>query len=596
MGRLERERAVITVTGVSKAFPGVRALDQVDFSVNGGEVHALLGENGSGKSTLTKIIAGVFQPDTGSIVFDGKSVRWSTPREAREAGIHVIYQELVTFREMTVAENIFIGHEPRNRAGLINYSEMENRASDVLKRLGTRLDVRAKVKALSVADQQMIEIAKALVGTIKLLILDEPSAVIAGREVELLFDRIKALRSAGVAIVYISHRLEEIFEIADRVTVLKDGKLIGTLLVGEVDRDGLVRMMVGRPLADIFPPRRFSREPAPVVLRTNQLSVGKHVKSASILLRAGEIVGLAGMIGSGRTELAMGIFGGLPITGGSVEIGDESYTGTSPRKSIARGIGLLTEDRKGEGLLLLLSIAANITAPNLKEVAHFGFLNAESESQVALEEMKNYQVAAPGPATKVQSLSGGNQQKVLFGRWVRSCERVLMLDEPTRGVDVGAKVEIYRIIRRLADSGVAILMISSELPEIVGMSDRAVVMRDGEIRGELSGADISEETIMALATHHYGRHLAGDRAHAKFATQDQCKDSCRARADRRSSDNRIHAQRSFQDRSESKQCLRAIRTFGVRSARPNRRNPDGRHRPYLRLSNRVVVVSDLGPH
>jgi ABC-type sugar transport system ATPase subunit len=364
------------------------------------------------------------------------------------------------------------------------------------------LDVRAKVKALSVADQQMIEIAKALVGTVKLLILDEPTAVIAGREVQLLFGRIKALRSAGVAIVYISHRLEEIFEIADRVTVLKDGKLVGTLPVQDVDRDGLVRMMVGRPLSDIFPPRRVFREGAPVVLRTDQLCVGNHVKSASVSLRAGEIVGLAGMVGSGRTELAMGIFGGLPITGGSVKMGDQSYTDTSPRKSIARGIGLLTEDRKGEGLLLLLSIAANITAPNLDEVASFGFISAATELKVAADEMKNYQVAAPGPATKVQSLSGGNQQKVLFGRWVRSCKKVLMLDEPTRGVDVGAKVEIYRIIRHLAESGVAVLMISSELPEIVGMSDRAVVMRDGEIRGELSGPDISEETIMALATHH----------------------------------------------------------------------------------------------
>lgn len=493
---------MITVTGISKAFPGVRALDQVDFSVNGGEVHALLGENGSGKSTLTKIIAGVFQPDAGSMVFDGTPVRWSTPREAREAGIHVIYQELVTFREMTVAENIFIGHEPRNRAGLINYPEMERRASDVLKRLGTRLEVRAQVKALSVADQQMIEIAKALVGTIKLLILDEPTAVVAGREVQLLFERIKGLRSAGVAIVYISHRLEEIFEIADRVTVLKDGKVIGTLPVREVDRDGLVRMMVGRPLSDIFPPRRIFGEGPPVVLRTDQLSVGKHVKGASVSLRAGEIVGLAGMIGSGRTELAMGIFGGLSITGGCVKMGEESYTKTSPRESIARGIGLLTEDRKGEGLLLLLSIAANITAPNLNEVASFGFLNRVSEFKVALHEMKNYRIAAPNPATKVQSLSGGNQQKVLFGRWVRSCKKVLILDEPTRGVDVGAKVEIYGIIRSLAESGVAILMISSELPEIVGMCDRAVVMRDGEIRGELSGPDISEEPIMALATHH----------------------------------------------------------------------------------------------
>lgn len=493
---------VIVAKHISKSFPGVLALDAVDFEAKSGEIHALLGENGSGKSTLTKLIAGVFQPDSGSLEFDGKVARWATPAAAKTAGIHVIYQELVTFGDLTVAENIFITNEPRNRWGLIDYPEMRRRAQAALKELGSNIDVTAKVKTLSVADQQMIEIAKALVGTIKVLILDEPTAVIAGKEVELLFQRLVALKARGVSIVYISHRLEEIFQIADRVTVLKDGKLVGTREIGNVDRNSLVRMMVGRELSDIFPKKKPFLKDAPIVLSTRDFSVGDRVRNANLTLHRGEILGLAGMIGSGRTELAMGIFGGMPITSGSVAVNGENYSTTTPRNSIDRGIGLLTEDRKAEGLLLLLSISANIVAPRLRDVTSGLFLSPAREREAAEVEVRNYQVAAPSVDTKVQSLSGGNQQKVLFGRWIRACDKVLILDEPTRGVDVGAKVEIYKIIRSLADRGVSILMISSELPEVVGMSDRVIVMRDGQIRGELREGQISEESIMSLATHH----------------------------------------------------------------------------------------------
>lgn len=493
---------MISVTGISKSFPGVRALNDVSFEVRAGEVHALLGENGSGKSTLTKIIGGLHMPDAGKITFDGKPVNWSKPRDARDAGIHIIHQELVMFQDLTVAENIFISDQPTNRFGIVDYKAMETRADQALRQLGSNIDVRRLVKTLSVAEQQMVEIAKALVGTVKALILDEPTAVIAGREVELLFDRIAMLRSRGVAIVYISHRLEEIFQIADRVTVLKDGRFVATCDIGSVDRDRLVSMMVGRALSDYFPPRRPLREDAPIVLEASNISVGHRIKDASFVLRAGEIVGLSGMVGSGRTELAMAVFGGIAMSSGTVRIEGKTFDRTSPAQSIRSGVGLLSENRKSEGLMMQMNIAANISAASLPEISNGIFLDWGREVRIARKEMDAFRVAAPGPLAKVASLSGGNQQKVLFGRWVHACKRALLLDEPTRGVDVGAKADIYRLIRRLADEGLAILMISSELPEIIGMSDRTLVMRDGRIRGELRDEDITEQAIMALATHH----------------------------------------------------------------------------------------------
>jgi ABC-type sugar transport system ATPase subunit len=493
---------MIRVNGITKAFPGVKALDGVSLSIKPGEVHALLGENGSGKSTLTKVMSGLYQPDEGELFWEDKPVRWSKPRDAADAGIHVVYQELVMFGDLTVAENIFIGKQPRNRFGLVDYAQMERRSAEALKQLGTAIDVRKKAKELSVAEQQMVEIAKALVGTIKVLILDEPTAVIAGDEVERLFEQVTALRARGVSIIYISHRLEEIFRIADRVTVLKDGRLITTCDIKELDRPKLVSLMVGRELKDYFPPRELARPDAPVVLEAKNVHVGQRVRGASLSLRRGEIVGLAGMVGSGRTELAMAIFGGMPMSAGSVTVDGVVEQKPTPANSIRAGVGMLTEDRKAEGLFLHLDIARNISAPTLKTVSKGPVLDLALEIEVAREQIANFKVAAPGPHTGVRGLSGGNQQKVLFGRWVRVADKVLILDEPTRGVDVGAKAEIYRIVRALAKSGVAILMISSELPEIIGMSDRALVMRDGGIRGELVGEAITEESIMALATHH----------------------------------------------------------------------------------------------
>ena len=477
----------------------MKSLQDVDFSTAAGEIHALVGENGAGKSTLIKVISGAYVPDKGTIELDGRKVAWAGPRDAQSAGIHVIYQELVLFPELTVAENVFINDQPLTRLGIVDYRLMDRRGDDALRRLGAKIDVRQKVKELTVADQQMVEVARALVGSVKVLILDEPTAVISGREVDLLFDRLIALRSAGVAIIYISHRLEEIFRIADRVTVLKDGVRIGTRPVSEVNRDQLISMMVGRALSDVFPIRPAGRPDASILLRADGISVGRRVRGASLALKSGEVLGLAGLVGSGRTELAQAIFGGLPFDAGKVEIEGKVFARTSPRTSIEAGIGLLTEDRKGEGLLMHLSVAANVVAPRLSEIAHGPFIDLRAENKIGAKEMARFSISAPGPQAVVAGLSGGSQQKVLFSRWVRTCRRVLLLDEPTRGVDVGAKVEIYRIIRQLADDGFAILMISSELLEIVGMCDRTLVMCEGVITGELVGSAITEESIMALA-------------------------------------------------------------------------------------------------
>jgi ribose transport system ATP-binding protein len=495
---------MISLKRVSKTFPGVKSLDEVDFSAIAGEIHALVGENGAGKSTLSKIIGGAYAPDSGEINFDGAPVRWGSPRDAQAAGVHVIYQELVSFPELTVAENVFVRAQPLTRFGLVDHSAMERRAEQALRGLGVEIDVRRKVGTLSVAERQMIEIAKALVGRLKVLILDEPTGVIAGREVDLLFDQLLALKAEGAAIIYISHRLDEIFRIADRVTVLKDGRLVGVRATHEIDRDKLIRMMVGRVLADIYPPRRRAREAPKEVLRVENVSVGRRVREASFVLSVGEILGIGGMVGSGRTELAMAIFGGLKRDAGDIFVEGKALPVSSPRASIEAGVGLLTEDRKGEGLLTNLSVAENITAPRLRDIMNGPLLDLNAERAIGQEEINKFAIATPDAATQISTLSGGNQQKALFARWTRACRLLLILDEPTRGVDIGSKAEIYKIIRGLSDKGLAILMISSEMPELVGMCDRVLVMREGEIAGELVGENITEEAMMALAVHQKG--------------------------------------------------------------------------------------------
>ena len=490
---------MLRLNGISKAFPGVQALRDVSLDVRRGEIHGLLGENGAGKSTLIKIVAGAYAPDQGEISFDGAPVRRSSPREAKRHGVHVVHQEFVLFPQLSVAENIFVGHERRNRIGFVDHTRTRREAGEWLERLGISLDPRAKVGSLSVADQQMVEIARAMVHQVKLLVLDEPTAVSAGREVTLLFERWRRLRDGGVSVIFISHRLEEVFAICDRVTVLKDGELVGTHDVAGVTRERLVSMMVGRELGDLFPPKRVAGPRRPV-LRTEALSVGDRVRDISIELRSGEIVALAGMVGAGRSELALGLFGALPITKGAIHLEGRRFTSMSPTKAIKLGMGLVTEDRKSQGLAMLLDLAANITGPALEDVTKHLLIDPRLETAIARQQIERYRIACRGPHTPVATMSGGNQQKVIVARWARICRTVLILDEPTRGVDVGAKAEIYRIMRELSDQGLAILMISSELTEVVGMADRVIVMREGRLAGELQGEDATEESIMHLAT------------------------------------------------------------------------------------------------
>jgi ribose transport system ATP-binding protein len=491
---------MLTISNVSKSFPGVKALSEVQLDVKSGEIHALVGENGAGKSTLTRIIAGVHQPDEGTIEFDGEIVHWAAPAAAKAAGIHVIYQEFVLFPNLTVAENIFLGHERRGFLNGIDHARTLQDAKDLLGRLGVDIDPDALVSELSVADQQMVEIAKALVHKVKLLILDEPTAVIAGHEVELLFGRLRALRDDGVAIIYISHRLEEIFDLCDRVTVFKDGQFVATEPVANMTHDKLVSLMVGRDMSELFPPKAKPNETRPVVLSAKDISVKGRVHKASLELRAGEITALSGMVGAGRTELAMAIFGGIPMTNGEVTIGGETLHKMTPALAIRKGIGLLTEDRKGQGLAMLTDVATNITASDLGSVSQSGWLDQGKERALAATEIETYRIACRGPQGAVLTMSGGNQQKVLVARWARTSKTVIIMDEPTRGVDVGAKAEIYRIMRQLADRGLAVLMISSEMPEVIGLADRVYVMREGVITGQLEAGEIDEQRIVQLAT------------------------------------------------------------------------------------------------
>lgn len=491
---------MIRLEHITKTFPGVKSLDSVDFDAAPGEIHALVGENGAGKSTLIKVIAGACKQDSGIITYDGVERNWASPREAKEAGIHVIYQELVLFPELSVAENIFVGNMIGNRFGAVDRRQMHKKSNQILDRLGHGLNPQAKVGDLSVADQQMVEIAKSLVGKTKLLILDEPTAVISGREAELLFECISRLRDEGVCIVYISHRLEEIFQIANRVTVIKDGVLVDTSRTEELDRNQLVSMMVGRRLENIFPKKgKPSIETAPV-LSARHIRMAPRVHDVSFDLHAGEILGLAGLVGAGRSELAHALFGSMRKDSGSIAIGARTVNFPSPAVAIERGMGFLTENRKGEGLLMLLHTAANISAPTMHEFSVGPLLDRSAEDKAARNEIKRFNIAVPGPHADIRTLSGGNQQKVLFARWSRSCRRVLILDEPTRGVDVGSKVEIYAIIKDLADAGTGILMISSELPELIGLCTRILVMCEGRLTGEVTGNDINETAIMHYAT------------------------------------------------------------------------------------------------
>lgn len=487
---------LLEMRGIGKSFPGVKALAGVNLRVRSGQVHALLGENGAGKSTLIKILSGAYTRDEGEIFVDGAKVDIRNPGDAERLGISTIYQEFNLAPNMTVAENIFLGHLP-TKLGKVDWAQARQRARELLDSLNVSLPVDAITGRLSVAQQQMVEIAKALNRNTRILVMDEPSAVLSEQDIEQLFAVVRRLQAAGIGIIYISHRLKEIFEVADEVTVLKDGSYIDTRKVSEVNLDDLVRMMIGRDLADVYPKR--SGTPGEVVLEVSQLAQAHLVKDVSFTVRAGEIIGFAGITGSGRTEVARVLFGADRATVGEMHLFGKPYRPRSPRDAIDRGVALVTEDRKRQGLLLKLQVFFNVTVAGLNRLTKLGLLQLGQEKVLVAKWIENLRIKTPSPEFMVVNMSGGNQQKVVLARWLSLGIKVFILDEPTRGIDVGSKSEIYQIMADLADQGVAIIMISSELPEVLGMSDRVLVMRDGRIAADLGRSEATEERVMHYA-------------------------------------------------------------------------------------------------
>jgi ribose transport system ATP-binding protein len=489
---------LIRAEAIVKSFPGVKALDGVDFECRAGRVHALVGENGAGKSTLAKIVAGYHQPDDGRLFLDGDEVMFSSPRDALDAGIAMVYQEFTLLPHLTVTDNIWIGHEPASR-GLLKAGEMTDRARELLGELGmANLPLSAPARRLSVAQQQIVEIAKALAYGARLLLMDEPSAVLGGSELERLYEVIQRLVDRGVGIVYVSHRLAEIEALADDVTVMRDGCVIWSGPAQETNRSQMVRHMVGRSLDETFPERRG--EIGDVVLEVKRLMLpGTEPDGISFTVRAGEILGIAGMVGSGRSRVARALVGVEHASAGSIEINDKELSRVTPRLAAENGLVLLPEDRKGMGLVLDFTVSQNVSLPNLDEVSSNGVISRDREESLAKESIENLSIRASGPRQRARQLSGGNQQKVVLGKWLAANPSVFLLDEPLRGVDVGAKAEIYRLIRDLADNGAGIILISSELPEILGLCDRIIVMRDGRVAGELDASDATEEGILSMA-------------------------------------------------------------------------------------------------
>lgn len=489
---------ILEMRNIFKSFGGVNALRDVSFQCRPGTVHALVGENGAGKSTLIKILAGALLPDSGEIIFKGQKHQSFSTRKALNSGISVIYQELALVSQMTVAENIFLGREPRKYFGIVDKKRLKIEAKKLLKQLGFEVDMDMEVGEMTVAYQQMVEIAKALSKNADLIIMDEPSAILAGHELDQLFLIIESLKKRGVTIIYISHRLEEVFRIANEVTILKDGQLVGTKPIKDLSRGELVKMMVGRTLEEVFPVSL--NQLGNPVLQVEEISTKTILNQVSFNLREGEILGVAGMVGSGRTELARAIFGADPLTSGTIKIKGQDVVFKNPADAIRSKISLVPEDRKYHGLFTKLSILNNITLPILSKISRWGFTDKKQENEIVERERQIHSIDMTSGNQEVQYLSGGNQQKVVLSKSLQTIPEVIIMDEPTRGVDVGAKFEIYQLIRQLNKDGIAILMISSELPEILGLSDRILVMREGKIVAELTPNETNEEMIIEFAT------------------------------------------------------------------------------------------------
>jgi ribose transport system ATP-binding protein len=499
IARWDRNEAVsplLEMRGITKRFPGVTALDGVDFELERGEVHVILGENGAGKSTLIKMLSGAYHPDEGEILLDGQRVDISSAAVAQSKGISTIYQEFNLVPQLTVAENIFLGRQPR-RFGIVDRRKMRDEAHELLERIKVRVDSHAPVSTLGVAQRQMVEIAKALSLDARILIMDEPTASLSGQEVERLFEIVRGLKEEEVGVIFISHHLEEVTEIGDRVTVLRDGKMVGQV-PATTDHQELVRMMVGRSIEDQFPRRRPGV--GEVLLEVKELSREGVLHDISFQVRAGEVVGIAGIVGAGRTELARAIFGADPLDSGEVWVEGRRMERFDPREAKHRGIGFITEDRQGQGIVPPLSVAENLALASLGRYTSAGFVNRKEQRSRAQKMIEELTIRTPSPEQEIRYLSGGNQQKVVIGKWLLADSKVLIMDEPTRGIDVGAKVEIYELMNELTEHGAGILMISSDLPEVLGLSDRILVMAGGRITGELSREEASQEKVMTLAT------------------------------------------------------------------------------------------------
>ncbi|WP_461611311.1 sugar ABC transporter ATP-binding protein [Cytobacillus kochii] len=492
-----KQSSIIEMKNIHKSFYSVEVLKGVDFDLRAGEIHALMGENGAGKSTLIKILTGIHESNQGEIYYKGNKAVFSSPKDAEKNGIAVIHQELNIIPYLTVAENMFLGKE-LSTFGLLKTREMNVKAEKYLKRLGIEMDVKQPAGELSVGQQQMIEIARAIAANSEVLIMDEPTAALTDREIDTLFTVIDQLRKENVAIIYISHRMEEIFKMCDRITVLRDGQSIGTKYTTDTSFDEIVKMMVGREIGERYPTRTATI--GDVFFKVENLSMKDHFSNISFDVRKGEILGVAGLMGAGRTEIMEAIFGSRKKSSGKIFLNGQELHIRAPKQAIAAGIGFITEDRKDEGLILGLSVRENLAVPNLKALSQSAIMSTKKEKAFSKEMIDKLKIKTAGPEQEVKNLSGGNQQKVVFGKWLGIDPKLLILDEPTRGVDVGAKKEIYTIMNEETMKGHSIIMVSSELPEILGMSDRIMVIHEGKVAAILEKTDATQEKIMEAAT------------------------------------------------------------------------------------------------
>ena len=487
---------ILELKGICKEFPGVKALDHVDFTVRRGEVLALAGENGAGKSTLMKILSGIYSKDSGSMVFDGKDTVVHSPREAETLGLSIIHQELNVFRGKSVAENIYVGRLPLKH-GMVDWKKIYADAEELFRRLNIRMDVRSRVRGMSMAQQQMVEIARAVSFNARLVIMDEPTSSLTESETKLLFQIIRDLKSQGRSVIFITHRLDEIFEIADRVAVLRDGCSVGVRDIADTTKKELIAMMIGREMNKQFPVRntKIGEE----LLRVENISDGKKVKGVSFAVHRGEVLGFAGLVGAGRTETMRMIFGADPRKTGKVYLNGKEITIRNPRDSVKNQIAFVTEDRKGEGLLLGKKLRTNVVMASLKKILKNGLLSGELEKNAARQSVESLRIVTPSINQKVIYLSGGNQQKVVIAKWLFSDSEVFILDEPTRGIDVGAKLEIYELINQLVDQGKAVIMVSSDMEEILGVCDRIIVMHEGSVAGMIEKENFSSTLVSEYA-------------------------------------------------------------------------------------------------